>query len=59
MTANNNMSNAQIESAMEMTNIFTSPFAMATSFLLITLFTGFIISLIIGAIMKKQDPSKA
>ena len=37
-------------------NIFTSPFILSTFSLIATLFFGFIISLITGAIIKKERP---
>ncbi len=60
MTAGNqNMSEEQLETATTMMNIFTSPFFLSTMTLLASTFFGLIISLIIGAIMKKEDPNLA
>jgi len=58
-TQNPNMTEEQLETGNKMMEIFTSPFFMATMVLLFTLFFGLIISLITGAIMKKDDPSVA
>ena len=58
-TQNPNMTKEQLETGNKMMNIFTSPFFMGTMTLLFTLFFGFIISLITGAIMKKDNPSLA
>lgn len=58
-TQNPNMTEEQLETGNKMMNIFTSPFFMGTMTLLFTLFFGFIISLITGAIMKKDNPSLA
>lgn len=54
-----NMSGEQLDTATTMMNIFTSPFFLATMILISQLFFGLIISLIMGAIMKKEDPSLA
>lgn len=58
-SGNQNLADEQLETANKMMNIFTSPFFLATMSLLFQLFFGFIISLILGAIMKKEDPSLA
>lgn len=58
-SGNQRMSEEQLETASKMTNIFTSPFFLATMSLIFQLIFGFIISLILGAIMKKEDPSLA
>lgn len=54
-----NMSGEQLDTATTMMNIFTSPFFLATMILISQLFFGLIISLIMGAVMKKEDPSLA
>lgn len=53
---NPNMTDEEMEMGMKMTAIFSSPFMMATFSLIGTLFFGFIISLISGAIMKREKP---
>lgn len=58
-TQNPNMTEEQMATGEKMMNIFTSPFFMGTMILLSTLFFGFLISLISGAIMKKSDPNAA
>lgn len=50
------MGEAQMKQAKEMSEIFTSPIFFATISLILTLFSGFIISLIAGLIMKKDRP---
>ncbi|WP_299224521.1 DUF4199 domain-containing protein [uncultured Psychroserpens sp.] len=60
MTSQNpNMTEEQLATGEKMMNIFTSSFFMATMTLIFSLFFGLIISLITGAIMKKDDPSLA
>lgn len=54
--ANPNMTEEQLAMTEKMTNIFTSKFAMVTMYLIASLFFGFIISLIIGLI-KKREPN--
>ena len=49
------LTNEQLESAMKINNMFTSPFALATFSLIGSLFFGIIISLIAGLIMKNDD----
>ncbi|WP_296315635.1 DUF4199 domain-containing protein [Winogradskyella sp. UBA3174] len=49
-----NMEGEALEMATNMVNMFTSKFFMATMFLISSLFFGFIISLITGAIMKND-----
>lgn len=54
MEKNPNMSNAEIDVAEKMINIFTSQFFISTMYLVGSLFFGFIISLILGLIMKRE-----
>lgn len=54
MEKNPNMSNAEIDVAEKMINIFTSQFFISTMYLIASLFFGFIISLILGLIMKRE-----
>lgn len=49
------MTNEQIDQAMKINNMFTSPFAMSTFSLIGNLFLGTIIALIAGLIMKNDD----
>ena len=51
---NPNMTEDQLATATKMTNMFTSKFFMATMYLVASLFFGFLISLVAGAIMKKE-----
>ncbi len=51
------MSDEQIEQSMEMMSITRTPFFMATITLLMNIFFGFIISLIVGLIIKKKNPA--
>ncbi|RMB56898.1 DUF4199 domain-containing protein [Dokdonia sinensis] len=51
-----NMTDEQLDSTMEMMSGFSNPFFTATVGLLASLFFGFIISLVVGLIMKKEDP---
>ncbi len=55
LSQNPNMAGEQLEMGTKMVNIFTSKFFMATMFLISSLFFGFIISLITGAIMKNNN----
>lgn len=50
-----NMSDEQLDAAMEMTKKMSGPFLAAALALIGSLFIGFIISLIAGLIMKKTD----
>ncbi len=60
MTSSNpNMRSEQLESATKMMNIFTSVFFLSTMTLIASMFFGLIISLITGAIMKKDNPNLA
>ncbi len=54
MSQNPNMEGEALEMGTKMINMFTSKFFMATMFLISSLFFGFIISLITGAIMKND-----
>ncbi|TQD39470.1 DUF4199 domain-containing protein [Haloflavibacter putidus] len=56
MESQPNMSDEQMNQALEMSKMFTTPFWMATMSLIGTLFMGFIISLILGLVMKKDNP---
>lgn len=51
------MTDTQIEQAMGMSSFVYTPFFMATMTLLSSLFFGFIISLIVGLIMKRKNPA--
>lgn len=53
---NPNMTQQQIDAAMEMSAKFMSPWIMSAFAMIATLFFGFIISLIAGLIMKKNPP---
>ncbi len=55
--ADRGMTSEQIKQTSGMMDITTSPWFFATVTLISSLFFGFLISLIAGAIMKKQDPS--
>ncbi|HIB37132.1 DUF4199 domain-containing protein [Mesonia sp.] len=57
MIENGQMSDEQIEQSLEMMSFTRSPFFMSTATLIMNVFFGFIISLIIGLIIKKKDPS--
>ncbi len=50
------MSDAEIEQAMEFTEVFMSPAGMSIMGLVFAVFFGFIISLVISAITKNQSP---
>ena len=52
---NPNMVGEQLDTALKMMNFFTSPFFMSTMILISSLFFGLIISLITGAILKKEN----
>ena len=53
---NPNMTESQVESAMDITSKFMSPFAMITFSIIASLFFGFIISLIAGLVLKQNRP---
>ncbi|WGK64595.1 DUF4199 domain-containing protein [Croceiramulus getboli] len=53
---NANMTQEQMDQAMTMTARFMQPWFMATIALVFTLFFGFIVSLIAGLIMKRENP---
>ena len=53
-----NMTEAQIESSMSITEKFMSPWIMSAFSLMLTLFFGFIISLVAGMIMKRNPPTQ-
>lgn len=50
------MSDADIDAAMSMTEMFMTPGALVIMGILGTIFVGFILSLIVSAITKKADP---
>lgn len=52
------MTEEQMEQALDFTKSLTSPFMMATISLIGTLFFGFIISLVAGLVMKRENPAK-
>jgi len=54
--SNPNMDKETLETTVKMMNMFTSPFMMATFSLIGSLFFGFIISLITGAVVKNERP---
>ena len=54
LSQNPNMEGEALEMGTQMIDMFTSKFFMATMFLISSLFFGFIISLITGAIMKND-----
>ncbi|MCA0132214.1 DUF4199 domain-containing protein [Winogradskyella alexanderae] len=54
LSQNPNMEGEQLEMGTKMVNMFTSTFFLSTMFLVSSLFFGFIISLIIGAILKND-----
>lgn len=56
---NPNMTESQIEAAMEFNQRFSSPYFIMAVTLIGNLFFGFIISLIAGIIMKKENPYNA
>jgi preprotein translocase subunit YajC len=55
--ANPNMTEEQLAMTEKMTNIFTSKFAIVTMYLIASLFFGFLISLIVGLIKKREPHS--
>ncbi|UBZ06048.1 DUF4199 domain-containing protein [Salegentibacter mishustinae] len=55
--AEQNMPESQQNQALEMTKMFTSPWFFATMALVGSLFFGFIISLITGLILKRENPA--
>lgn len=57
MIESGQMSDEQIEQTMEMMSVTRTPFFMATITLLMSVFFGFIISLIVGLIIKKKNPA--
>jgi len=52
-----NMTESQQSQALEMTKMFISPWFFATMTLVSSLFFGFIISLITGLILKRENPA--
>ena len=54
-TRNPNMTEEQLANATKMSNMFTSKFFISTVMLIMSLLFGLIISLIVGAIMKKEQ----
>ena len=50
------MSEAQMEQAMEMNAKFSSPWITIASSIVVNLFIGFLVALIAGAIMKQKRP---
>ncbi|MCB0400120.1 MAG: DUF4199 domain-containing protein [Winogradskyella sp.] len=56
---NPNMTQEQIDVAKEWSDKFSSPGVIAAMQLFIGLFFGFIITLIVGLVMKKSDPNAA
>lgn len=56
MEANPNMTDAQLETAMEFNAKFSSPYMLLAFTLIGSLFMGLIISLIAGLIMKNKNP---
>lgn len=56
LETNPNMTEAQIDSAMEMGASFSSPWIIMAFSLIGNLFFGFIISLIAGLVMKRENP---
>ncbi|MEX0997733.1 MAG: DUF4199 domain-containing protein [Flavobacteriaceae bacterium] len=52
------MTEEQMEQAIGFTESFTTPFMMSTFSLIGSLFFGFIISLVSGLILKKEDPNQ-
>ena len=59
METNPNMTEAQMETAIEMGAKFSSPWIIMAASLIGNLFFGLIISLIAGLIMKKENPYKS
>ena len=56
---NPNMTDAQIQSAMDISSKFSSPWIITAFAILQNLFFGFIIALVAGLIMKKENPYKS
>ena len=59
MIENGQMSDEQIEQSIQMMSFTTTPFFLSTATLIMSVFFGFITSLVIGLIIKKKDPSLA
>ena len=59
METNPNLTQAQMDSMMEMSSKFTSPFMIMAFSLIGNLFFGLLISLIAGLIMKNKNPYEA
>lgn len=59
METNPNLTEAQMDSMMEMSSKFTSPFMIMAFSLIGNLFFGLLISLIAGLIMKNKNPNEA
>lgn len=57
LDSNSSMSDAQMEQALAISKKMVSPFAQATFSLVGSIFFGFIISLVIGLIIKKKNPA--
>jgi len=57
LDSNSSMSDAQMEQALAISRKMVSPFAQATFSLVGSIFFGFIISLVIGLIIKKKNPA--
>lgn len=57
MLETQNMGGEQLEQAKKISELFTSPFALATFNVIASLFFGFIISLVTGLILKKNNPA--
>lgn len=56
---NPDMTEAQMKSAMEISSKFSSPWIISAFAILQNLFFGFIIALVAGLIMKKENPYKS
>lgn len=56
---NPNMTEAQIQSAMDISAKFSSPWIITAFAILQNLFFGFIIALVAGLVMKKENPYKS
>ncbi|MFD1095698.1 DUF4199 domain-containing protein [Salegentibacter chungangensis] len=52
-----NMPQAQTDQALELSKMTLSPLFFATTTLILNLFFGFLISLIVGLIMKRENPA--
>jgi len=59
METNPNMTESQMNAAMEITSKFSSPWIAMAMNIVWSLFSGLIISLISGLVMKKENPYKA